>query len=1024
MISSGQSMKTRNTCMEHIKRLFQALRSFYYPSNSGNWSSNLFLFLKSMPSMLIKRIKREKRDQNKWFFKKINEINLISDQDKDCFVDALKDVVFTAIFSKSNHNDARKAFQCLTFLNGDKMLPPLINKLYESLESVTEPFRYTSILSCLTLVAREMARLETTRLDIIPLISAVLPGLDPNDSNKCILTLQLLSNIFSSIIIMDCSKAANYRSDLKENETQLCYETPKFEDFLHEFFKRIFYIVEYLASDTSADCSASAAAASNQFSINGRNKNAQENIYQAHMMQTLKIIIRQSSKQYLKLILNKMRNYLNSNIYNPRSGRILASVCACLVGSAIDSQSFEIFFSYCYDNLSKIKDNKTFEQLAHDERGDIEVIWNLQLFSELMKANGPVLLKHMDKITLLFSWFKYSINKEIIGFMSSAYRYLIMSLSGIYPIEYCSVNYDICFDDVNEQEFFKSRMPIRDWGCTADIYKLNIKYHIPTVEELEFCIKFTNTHIQSSYKFLTENLINSSSLMSTTLREECSRELHYFNNIIYGASRLLKRPSSKFATEHIESCTQIGTQDDVDKGLGFERANLFDSTHEYSKLSQESKNILLNLRNDIIDFNIKLAEHLMNRNSNETSLLMTIPYILSTASVVYGFFVNDFEKFWKNHHTNKSTMQNKLLGKKSSIREELIQRIMLQYQFRTFYVYTRLSTVDLKIIDLMFKLSTDSVYAVVRKEAQTRLFSLLSHYPYSSQIMVPKIVGLLKRCCRETPESERLTHEQLKGCLYLLKGNNLQDSLMVKQNWSILAEIWPALFRCQHFEKPSVQALLDKIYFNANKDHDSFDNRIRLSDDLVNFVYQISPELETKYKTNEKLRLEYYNRKYNTENTLISTLMSKLIQITYESNLLWKNQATSLGSILFLLNSCKLEKRLLTDECVRLFVDSLVHENINVRRIALDGMVVILKMVKYRKEQKLFNINEVVQANGGEISINICNPGYRNDNQWHAYDSNFLNNITSQSQWEQTKFLGIFFTTMSIKIFLKLKMKI
>ena len=154
------------------------------------------------------------------------------------------------------------------------------------------------------------------------------------------------------------------------------------------------------------------------------------------MMQTLKIIIRQSSKQYLKLILNKMRNYLNSNIYNPRSGRILASVCACLVGSAIDSQSFEIFFTYCYDNLSKIKDNKTFEQLAHDERGDIEVIWNLQLFSELMKANGPVLLKHMDKITLLFSWFKYSINKEIIGFMSSAYRYLIMSLSGIYQISY------------------------------------------------------------------------------------------------------------------------------------------------------------------------------------------------------------------------------------------------------------------------------------------------------------------------------------------------------------------------------------------------------------------------------------------------------------------------------------------------------------------------------------------------------------------------------------------------------------
>jgi proteasome activator subunit 4 len=225
-------------------------------------------------------------------------------------VHALKDVVFTAIFSKSNPNEARKAFQSLAFLNGSLMLPPLVNKLYESLESVTEPLRYTSILGCFTLVAREMARVESTRMDLIPLISAILPGLDPNDSNKCILTLQLLSNIFSSIILLDCSKANQYRTDLSEPESTLCFETSKLEDFLHEFFKRVFYIVDYLASDNSGESSASAAAASNQFSINGRHKNAHENIYQAHLMQTLRIIVRQSSNAYLKLILNKVGSLL------------------------------------------------------------------------------------------------------------------------------------------------------------------------------------------------------------------------------------------------------------------------------------------------------------------------------------------------------------------------------------------------------------------------------------------------------------------------------------------------------------------------------------------------------------------------------------------------------------------------------------------------------------------------------------------------------------------------------------------
>ena len=55
MISSGQN---RNLCMDHLKSLFQALRSFYYPSNTGPWSANLFLFLKSLPAFFIKRIKK------------------------------------------------------------------------------------------------------------------------------------------------------------------------------------------------------------------------------------------------------------------------------------------------------------------------------------------------------------------------------------------------------------------------------------------------------------------------------------------------------------------------------------------------------------------------------------------------------------------------------------------------------------------------------------------------------------------------------------------------------------------------------------------------------------------------------------------------------------------------------------------------------------------------------------------------------------------------------------------------------
>jgi hypothetical protein len=142
--------------------------------------------------------------------------------------------------------------------------------------------------------------------------------------------------------------------------------------------------------------------------------------------------------------------------------------------------------------------------------------------------------------------------------------------------------------------------------------------------------------------------------------------------------------------------------------------------------------------------------------------------------------------------------------------------------------------------------------------------------------------------------------------------------------------------------------------------------------------------------------------------------MLKLIKITQESQLLWKNQATSLGSILFLLNSCKTHKQLLTIECVNLFVDSLVHENINVRRIALDGLVVILKMVKHKKKTRTVAINDLLASLGldsNKIAVNRCEPGYRVDNGWHVYDPKFVDcetkNVSQEerTRWNQAKFL-------------------
>ena len=74
----------------------------------------------------------------------------------------------------------------------------------------------------------------------------------------------------------------------------------------------------------------------------------------------------------------------------------------------------------------------------------------------------------------------------------------------------------------------------------------------------------------------------------------------------------------------IETNVEIGFSDNLDKGLGYEKVYLTNSSHPYANLPKEQKEILSNLRITLIEFTIRLAEKLINENSSDTILLILI----------------------------------------------------------------------------------------------------------------------------------------------------------------------------------------------------------------------------------------------------------------------------------------------------------------------------------------------------------------------------------------------------------------
>jgi hypothetical protein len=85
---------------------------------------------------------------------------------------------------------------------------------------MTEPHRFTSIMNCLTRLARQIVQqtpcYSQGQTYVIPLLMSVLAGIDLNDSKKTLATLEFLDTILMVITCVDCSSSVNTRNDLTE----------------------------------------------------------------------------------------------------------------------------------------------------------------------------------------------------------------------------------------------------------------------------------------------------------------------------------------------------------------------------------------------------------------------------------------------------------------------------------------------------------------------------------------------------------------------------------------------------------------------------------------------------------------------------------------------------------------------------------------------------------------------------------------------------------------------------------------
>lgn len=164
------------------------------------------------------------------------------------FVECLKPIAFQAIYSRVSPSDVGKLFKHLADLRPEAIIPGVIDRVYATLDSLTEPHKMTAALQCLVSVSRALVSghndYTAGKTHVIPILYLTLPGIDPNDFRKTTITLEFLTSFALLVPIIDCSKAGQHYDDLTEDEIIVCDQTAEFEAFVLQYMDKVFMLIE------------------------------------------------------------------------------------------------------------------------------------------------------------------------------------------------------------------------------------------------------------------------------------------------------------------------------------------------------------------------------------------------------------------------------------------------------------------------------------------------------------------------------------------------------------------------------------------------------------------------------------------------------------------------------------------------------------------------------------------------------------------------------------------------------------
>lgn len=555
-----------DSTMACLEGLVQAVETFFHPSNSGSWTKTLSQLVYYLADFFVMRWNREKSGEMD-----IPEERKLNDVLKRRFVLCLREVIFMGIYAKSGTamNFSLSTLQSLAYLEPSLILPGALQRIYPSMQGLVEVHRTTSSLRSLQILSRIMVRTKGFRCHVTTMLGLALPGIDANDLEKTLYTLSYVQSVSYNIPFHDLTRGngnisgsmlavewitsevermeqagvnveLDYQDQLSDEDEEMILRasTASFAEFLSSFLGRVFTLLENLPDASRV-----------------RSGSPEENVVNT-LPATFTPLLASLSPELYDLALNKIADFVGNHVIH-QARDAMAFICSALckvnpvkalkrlIPMLIQSIRTEI------DENGAASTRNTGTDVLPRDRG---LVWNVSMLSMCVVHVGDAVLNHKQELFDIAVYMQQKCKGIPTVHISNYIHHLLLNLTGTYTIDYSLYEADVLVRGLGPQ----------DWGMIPDPQSINIKWHVPCKEEIDFAVELFKAQGESALHQLAALTDGNSNIKrdgtGKEWSDEVSRNLVLLRLLLSGVSLLF----DSYAVNKQDSDTDTDMSDGVD----------------------------------------------------------------------------------------------------------------------------------------------------------------------------------------------------------------------------------------------------------------------------------------------------------------------------------------------------------------------------------------------------------------------------------------------------------------------------